>query len=166
MCPILFFLVLVEFLTCPQRRSNTDCEETVYVEEGQPVIFDTRLVYNTGSICQCNQRIGSYLFSGAGVGYICHDQGDCTSTAGNITQLFNESSDNLYNFSLQLHSPKPENGSMFSLQVVGLYPPGIDGTYIVTKTFTLHIIPPSKLAALVCSYQIITMNALSSVCVS
>ena len=156
-----FILVLTEFLTCPRRQSPIDCEETVYTEEGQPVIFDTRLVYNTGSVCQCNQRIGSYLFSGTGVGYTCNDPGNCISTLGKITNYY-ENLDNSYNFSLQLHSPKPENGSLFLLQVVGLYPPGIDGTYTVTKTFTLYIIPPSKLAALFCNLHACTYTHTAS----
>ena len=148
------FLVLVEFADCPTMTSPIDCLQNVNVTEDEPIIFDTSLTYATGSVCGCNQRISRYSFSGPNVSYNCDDQGDCTSMMGNITQLFNETLDNPYNFSLQLHSPKPENGRVFSLQVVGLYPPGIDGAYTATKSFTLNFIPPSKLAALICSYLI------------
>ena len=137
------FLVLVDFLTCPRRVNPTDCEETVYVEEGQPIIFDTRLMYDTGSVCQCNQRISNYRFFNDGVDYSCHDPGNCTSRLGNITN-YREPLDNSYNFSLQLNSPKPTNGTMFTFQIVGVYPPGIEGEYTITKIFTLLYTPSSK----------------------
>ena len=140
-----FFIVLVEFLNCPQRRSDNECEETVYAEEGQPIIFDTRLMYNTSSsVCQCYQRIISYRFFAIRteiVDYTCYDPRNCTSVLGSIAQSNN---DNLpYYFSLQLHSPKPENGTKFVLQIVGLHP---EGVYTLIKTFNLNFVSTSKSA--------------------
>ena len=129
-----------------------DCPQTLYVSQDDPIImFDTRLTYNNnGSICRCDQVIRSYRFFNEEVDYTCHSPTNCTSSMGNITQ-YNGTSDGSYNFFLQLHSPKPANGTTFTFQIVGEYPTGIEGVYTITKIFTLYFEPSGKLAVLFCN---------------
>ncbi len=129
-------------------EEGSSCVETVEVFRGDPVTFNTRLRFDSTSVCKCKQEIARFNFVNAFNNlnlqrwYNCDQNRTCRNISGEFIRIGNP-----FNFTLTIPPLCMEvNESKFELVVAGIVPMSPSSTNLYNKDFTVLISdPPGEL---------------------
>ncbi|XP_064383460.1 uncharacterized protein LOC135332071 isoform X2 [Halichondria panicea] len=134
----------VEFESCMVTEEGSSCVETVEVFRGDPVTFNTRLRFDSTSVCKCKQEIARFNFVNAFNNlnlqrwYSCDQNRTCRNISGEFIRIGNP-----FNFTLTIPPLCMEvNESKFELVVAGIVPMSPSSTNLYNKDFTVLISDP------------------------
>lgn len=139
----------VEVQSCPTNIPGSPaCTETVQVDEGSSVTFDTRLAVTAPGSCLCRQQIQVFHFfsttADVSASYSCVGGNDstCQTTFGTVERIDSSVSDQ-YNFSLTIPPlPVEASGATFSLVVSTELPNSVSmPNSVILKVFTVEVRP-------------------------